>query len=343
VCTAGHPFYTQRGYVSAIKLNSNDFVMEVYERVFFRRKMIFKAKRVESVSFVKRTSDGEFGQLCSDGFVYNIEVEDNNNYIANGFLVHNCHHLSGAKSYRELYSKCKHMEYCYGFSATVSEFNLTNTREFRVFPYEAQKKIGMTGPAVIWELAKDMNKQIDYYTVHGDFGKISLENNHEYSKLVTEQVKKDEFLSMIVTLLQRYGDKTFFIPIPFLEPGEVLLNRLSLYGIPALQWTGGYSKPAGYETLEKVKEAMESKKFRVLIATSVGGEGIDIGAIQGAILAFGRDFKATSQTTGRAGRRGVGTVFNIFNKENGLLMSQARQRNKTLKTAYGCEETKIKL
>lgn len=36
--------------------------------------------------------------MCGDGFVYNLEVEGNNNYFADGILVHNCHH-HGAASY----------------------------------------------------------------------------------------------------------------------------------------------------------------------------------------------------------------------------------------------------
>jgi len=45
--------------------------------------------------------------------VYNIEVEDNHNYFANGILVHNCHH-STAASYSSVYAhmlsgKCKHL------------------------------------------------------------------------------------------------------------------------------------------------------------------------------------------------------------------------------------------
>ena len=51
---------------------------------------------MDSVAFQKQTSDGTYGGLCSDGYVYNIEVADNNNYFANGVLVHNCHKAVGS-------------------------------------------------------------------------------------------------------------------------------------------------------------------------------------------------------------------------------------------------------
>lgn len=46
--------------------------------------------RVDSVEVFKRGYSEGFERLCPDGFVYNIEVERDNNYFANGFLVHNC-------------------------------------------------------------------------------------------------------------------------------------------------------------------------------------------------------------------------------------------------------------
>jgi superfamily II DNA or RNA helicase/intein/homing endonuclease len=46
---------------------------------------------LENIEVHKSTSDGKFGGVCSDGCVYNIEVEGVNNYFANGILVHNCH------------------------------------------------------------------------------------------------------------------------------------------------------------------------------------------------------------------------------------------------------------
>lgn len=51
---------------------------------------------VDRVEILEPGRDGRFGGLCPDGFVYNLEVEENHNYFANGFLVHNC-----AKSYRK--------------------------------------------------------------------------------------------------------------------------------------------------------------------------------------------------------------------------------------------------
>ena len=68
---------------------------------------------VESVSLHERAGGGERDQVCAGSVVFNLEVEDNHNYFANGVLVHNCHH-STATSYATVYSHmlskgCKHL------------------------------------------------------------------------------------------------------------------------------------------------------------------------------------------------------------------------------------------
>lgn len=54
---------------------------------------IFTIDRVDNIEVYKQGSYGWFGEVCPDGYVYNIEVEDNNNYFVEDVLVHNCHHI----------------------------------------------------------------------------------------------------------------------------------------------------------------------------------------------------------------------------------------------------------
>ena len=52
--------------------------------------------RVAGCEIYKRGSGREFKSVCGDGYVYNLEIEDNHNYFVNNILVHNCH-LCNAK------------------------------------------------------------------------------------------------------------------------------------------------------------------------------------------------------------------------------------------------------
>lgn len=46
--------------------------------------------RVESIEVIKLTDTERVNELCPSGYVYDLEIEDNHNYLANDILVHNC-------------------------------------------------------------------------------------------------------------------------------------------------------------------------------------------------------------------------------------------------------------
>ena len=54
--------------------------------------------RVDGIEILEFRSAEEFGKMCPDGYVYNIEVEDNHNYFVEDILVHNC----GAKTSQKI-------------------------------------------------------------------------------------------------------------------------------------------------------------------------------------------------------------------------------------------------
>lgn len=120
VCTSNHPFYTQSGeWKKAEELGVSDYVMQLLPQGVYERR-IFDWFRVESVQVQEPTSDGTFGGLCPDGYVYNIEVADNNNYFADGVLVHNCHRCNTKKASSQMSFVVNSIaaEYKYGLSAT---------------------------------------------------------------------------------------------------------------------------------------------------------------------------------------------------------------------------------
>ena len=61
---------------------------------------IFKFVRVDSLTIHEQTSDGSFGGMCRDGYVYNLEVKESHTYTANGFVVHNCHMIKAPATQR---------------------------------------------------------------------------------------------------------------------------------------------------------------------------------------------------------------------------------------------------
>ena len=72
-------------------------------------------ERMESIEIQEPTSDGTFGGLCPDGFVYNVETEENHNYFVAGVLVHNCHKAPAASYVCLDHMRVRHL---IGFTAT---------------------------------------------------------------------------------------------------------------------------------------------------------------------------------------------------------------------------------
>jgi len=102
VCTPNHPIWTDKGYVEASRLDRTMMVGthdEEERRCEEGCSLVLVG--VDSVEVLERSGNERFAELCPDGLVYNLEVQGNNNYFADGILVHNCHH-SPARSYKRV-------------------------------------------------------------------------------------------------------------------------------------------------------------------------------------------------------------------------------------------------
>jgi hypothetical protein len=99
-CTAGHPVWADGDWRPAIALEPGMAMMQLTTTP--TKENSFSAVTwLESIEILEQSSDGKSSGLCPDGFVYNLEVEEDHCYFANGILVHNCHHIQ-AKTYQEI-------------------------------------------------------------------------------------------------------------------------------------------------------------------------------------------------------------------------------------------------
>jgi len=88
-----------------------------------KKRHFFKIKKLESIQSYEQGSYGKSKKGC---WVYNLEIEDNNNYFANGVLVHNCH-LVNIKNLTGMFStflKNIGNVKCIGFTATPYRMGL---------------------------------------------------------------------------------------------------------------------------------------------------------------------------------------------------------------------------
>lgn len=72
-----------------------------------KKERVAHFEKVESVEVIELSDRQRIEELCPDGFVYDLEIENNHNYFANGILVHNCGSFpkpgKGTKLFRELF------------------------------------------------------------------------------------------------------------------------------------------------------------------------------------------------------------------------------------------------
>lgn len=81
-CTSDHLVYTNRGWTAATHLTADHVVVKLQEAHFETQTV-----RVRAVVSTGIQED-----------VFDLSVDDNHNFFANGVVVHNCHHVSSASS-----------------------------------------------------------------------------------------------------------------------------------------------------------------------------------------------------------------------------------------------------
>jgi superfamily II DNA or RNA helicase len=98
VCTEEHPIfvYERSEYVACRNIGAGDHVVHM-SPVRKENRNLFEFLRVDRIEVFEQ---GDRGENFGNDFVYNLEVEGNNNYFADGILVHNCHHATAESYYR---------------------------------------------------------------------------------------------------------------------------------------------------------------------------------------------------------------------------------------------------
>lgn len=139
-----------------------------------KKNEFIKFIRVESIEIHKRTNIEKLYPHMQFDYVYNLEVEDNNNYFANNVLVHNCHNINpddNASMYMRILNH-------YGLQAQTEQYNfrivgLTGTpyrgKSVSIVGKEALFKEQVCSISTSWLIAND-------FLVPPIFGKPRVES-----------------------------------------------------------------------------------------------------------------------------------------------------------------------
>ena len=300
----------------------------------------FEIIRVDGITVLEQTSDGTFGGLCPDGYVYNLEVKGNHNYFANSILVHNCHLvIKDADKARMFESVISQFPAYYRFGLTASEHRADGLIE---------TMFAVMGPK-FYEVAQD-DSRLSVMTPRVEF----VETDFTYEQPVDEDGEKGMLsVQQMYKAMREEGSRNFVVARILkhnIKPDNyclVLGDSLEHLGMmfSAMRKNGVAAEFINGETPKRVREhimnGMRGGKYQFLFATyALAKLGLDIPRLNRLVLATPhRDKTSIQQAVGRIMRPFEGKqqpiVYDIYDSKVPTLVNWARERARVYKR-LGC-------
>lgn len=287
VCTPGHPFFCgdEFGYVQAGNLPSDVIVGCGWKHL-----------RVTNVEHLTRTEDGTFGGYCPDGYVYNIEVEDNHNYFVNDILVHNCHHSVSATrtGIRDYFTGKRGV---IGFSATPTR--LDGKAAGIVYDTVAMQMSFLDGVDLGW-LVPFKSRVVSCM----DMDLRQFKGSAEYSdKELRKQIEKEAVIEHIAkkTIAIADGRQTIIFART-VEQSQLIQRYLKSIGERATHVDGKMHRYMRRDRLHQFSE----KNFQFVCNCGLIEEGVDVPGIE--VVSMAAPMRSTGRFMQRVGRGSRATI-----------------------------------
>jgi len=213
--------------------------------------------------------------------VYNLEIEETNRYFVNCVLVSNCHHVVESKMMKQVINKCKNTIARHGFSGspyslTIDDIELecyTGPPLSKVTLSDLIREGWISRPHVyILKYEFPFMKGVYYQTAY----KKGIVKNEIRNRMIVD-ICKNKYLN---------SDKTILILIRMIQHGKILKDMLLDSGIENsdLEYVHG-STPKFVRS--GVKEKFRNKEIRIVIASQIWNEGVNIPSVDVLIKADG--------------------------------------------------------
>lgn len=306
---------------------------------------VLRKVRVESVTVQEQNHIGKSFNGCRGNYVYNIGVENNNNYFVNNVLVHNCHHLASNCESVMMFEKCVNYfssRYKLGLTATLHRadgLEKTTTKILGNVLYELRKNdtkdklIGyyeekpiLEVPSNIFQLPAKIHFINTNYSVL-DKDVYDLSDRIVFSKLITDIANDYERNKQILSLIISLNTPTIVISE---RVGQ--LHYLSGKTPNSVCVDGKTNK----SVREQAMKDMRDGKYNVLFASySLVAEGVDIPRLKNLVMATPvKDERLVIQSVGRCqrpdGKKEYAEVYDLIDDVS-LLDKFTRARKKVYK------------
>lgn len=279
----------------------------------YRNKYNFKAQPMFKYN-TKKIVAITTSQINAPTNVYNLEVEDNHNYIVDhNVLVSNCHHIS-SDTVQLIANNCVNAFYRMAVSATPYrddgtdilieaasgkvQYRYTGTQAIKdgflvqptiyIVNYK-QKRLPRTRTVISYDKATGAERVEEKKMTYKDAYDLVITHNDERNKLI-EKIIRD-----------RYAEgKTVLCLVRYIEHGKILLKLLKDLGKDVRYVNGEDDSKLLMQTLDD----LDKKKVKVVIGTSVFNEGVDVRHLDCVINATAGDSSVNAmQIVGRALRK----------------------------------------
>lgn len=203
--------------------------------------------------------------------VYDIEVQDNHNFYADGVLSHNCHGC-GADAYSKFLARLD-IPYRLGLSATPrrkdGRYRLTDT---------------ILGPVVVRTKNVGLKPLIKVYAT-GLYGNMKERRWHAISKLLAADDDRNRMITRLVYEMLDKGHKAVIVPLDQVEHIDEMVERINKVALNRMREKGHGSEVEAVAFYGKTKNRDELLKefdrddapFRVLVCMrSIIKQGVDV-------------------------------------------------------------------
>lgn len=262
--TLGHPFWTQRGWVEAGLLTNRDKVL--VGRCW---------RAVKSTYNVLPDSS-----CCPDGYVYNIEVDELHTYVANGVVVHNCHHVLADNKWgkaAQLFPRAK------GLYVTATPLRADGKGLGRHADGLFDRFI--IGPPMR-QLIREGN--LTDYRIFAppsdiDLAGMAFGSNGDYSQPeLRKRAKKSHIVGDTVNNYVKYASGTQCVVFAIdVESSNEIVKNFVARGIAAVALSANNTDAERQDALTKFAD----KNIQVIVNVDLLGEGFDCPAIETVIMA----------------------------------------------------------
>jgi superfamily II DNA or RNA helicase len=261
--------------------------------------------------------------------VYDLEVEHNANFFADGVLVHNCHHAPSAL-FRDVIDRSP-AKYRLGLTATPErEDGLTPLLELFLGQPLGQvehRQLVERGLLVLPEL-RLVETDFRYpYVGADDYVPMldSLALDERRNALVAETVATEASQGAICLVLSGRRDHC-----------DILATRIQGLGVEAAVLTSDVPRARRTELLDSARAG----RMPVLVATSLADEGMDIPVLSRVFLSFpGKAKGRTLQRLGRVMRphpdKRDAVVVDFVDKNVSVLRRHAAERRRAYRSVLG--------